>query len=136
MAEDANGSRVRIEPWGEGDLELLPEREKVGSVGYWERVWNGEPVYEMGWAVLTPYQGRGIATAALLATVAEARARQTHRYAHAFPSVDNLASNGVCRRAGFELMGETDFEFPPGRFMRSNDWRLDVTLGGTPAGSE
>lgn len=165
-------TEVRIEPWGEGDLDLLrrinapemkqhlggpetdeqlvarheryvkfggsgkgcmfrvvllPEQEAVGSVGYWEREWRGETVYEMGWSILPAYQGRGLATAAVAATVAEARARRTHRYVHAYPSVDNPASNGVCRRAGFELLGEHDFEFPPGHLMRCNDWRLDLT---------
>ncbi|MBM0236501.1 GNAT family N-acetyltransferase [Micromonospora sp. ATA32] len=106
---------------------LLPERVKVGSVGYWERVWRDEPVYEMGWAVLPAYQGRGLATAAVRAVIGEARAQGTHRYAHAYPSVDNPASNAVCRKAGFELLGETEFEYPPGNLMRSNDWRLDLS---------
>jgi RimJ/RimL family protein N-acetyltransferase len=113
---------------------VLPEAEAVGSIGYWERDWRDETVYEMGWSVLPAYQGRGLATAALAAVVVEARARRTHPYAHAFPSVDHPASNAVCRKAGFQLLGETDFEFPPGRLMRSNDWRLDLTgtsvLGG------
>ncbi|MFJ6195399.1 GNAT family N-acetyltransferase [Micromonospora sp. NPDC092111] len=106
---------------------VLPDGRKVGSVGYWERVWHGEPVYEMGWAILPAHQGRGLATAAVLATVSDARARGQHRWAHAYPSVDNPASNGVCRKAGFTLLGPTEFEYPPGRLMRSNDWRFDLT---------
>ncbi|TYK98131.1 GNAT family N-acetyltransferase, partial [Streptococcus dysgalactiae] len=27
---------------------------------------------------------------------------------------------------GFVLMGEHDFEYPPGKLMRSNDWRFDL----------
>lgn len=100
----------------------FPAAQPVGSVGYWERVWHDETVYEMGWSVLPAYQGRGLATAALVAVVAEAAGRGTHRHAHAFPSVENMASNAVCRKAGFRLLGETGFEFPPGRLMRSNDW--------------
>ncbi|MGC5020389.1 GNAT family N-acetyltransferase [Micromonospora sp. DT47] len=106
---------------------VLPDGAKVGSVGYWERVWHDEPVYEMGWAILPEHQGRGVATAAVRAVVAEARAQGRHRYAHAYPSVDNPASNAVCRKAGFTLLGETKFEYPPGRMMRSHDWRLDLT---------
>lgn len=124
---------VRFASTGKGCIfrvVLLPDKVAIGSIGYWERVWQGEPVYEMGWAILPPYQGRGLATAALAATVAAARARRTHRYAHAFPSVDNLPSNALCRRAGFQLRGETKFEYPPGRFMRSNDWCLDLTAVG------
>ena len=36
----------------------------------------------------------------------------THRYFHAFPSVDNAPSNAICRKLGFELLGACDFEFP------------------------
>jgi RimJ/RimL family protein N-acetyltransferase len=103
-------------------IVALPQREAVGSVGYAERIWQHEPVYEMGWNVLPPFQGRGIAAAAATAAVARARADGRHRCLHAFPSVDNPASNAVCRKAGFSLIGECDFEFPPGRLMRSNDW--------------
>jgi hypothetical protein len=28
---------------------------------------------------------------------------------------------------GFTLLGEVEFEFPPGNFATSNDWRLDLT---------
>ena len=37
--------------------------EAIGSVGYWERTWQGEQVYEIGWSVLPAFQGRGIASA-------------------------------------------------------------------------
>ncbi|MBY8872354.1 GNAT family N-acetyltransferase [Micromonospora sp. PLK6-60] len=105
---------------------VLPDGVRAGSVGYWPRVWRDEPVYEMGWAVLPEFQGRGIATAAVRAAVEAARARGDRRWAHAYPSVDNPPSNAVCRKAGFELLGPVDFEYPPGRLMRSNDWRLDL----------
>jgi hypothetical protein len=32
--------------------------------------------------------------------------------------------------AGFSLIGECDFEFPPGHLMRSNDWRPDLAATG------
>ncbi|WP_240135460.1 GNAT family N-acetyltransferase [Streptomyces sp. MUM 178J] len=98
----------------------------VGTVGYWEQNWHGRTVYETGWTVLPAHQGRGLATAAALAVVRTARAAHRHRYLHAFPSVDNAASNGVCRNAGFSLMGECAFEYPPGHVGRSHDWRLDL----------
>ncbi|MFF2045390.1 GNAT family N-acetyltransferase [Kitasatospora sp. NPDC058170] len=115
-------------------IVLSATGESVGTVGYAARSWQGEPVYEMGWNVLPPHQGRGIAVAATRAAVAAARtatlAGAGHRYLHAFPSVDNPASNAVCRRAGFTLVGETDFEFPAGRLMRSNNWRVDLPAAG------
>jgi RimJ/RimL family protein N-acetyltransferase len=105
---------------------LLPERVQVGSIGYWEREWQGETVYETGWNVLPEFQGRGIAGAAATAIVDEARGEKKHRQLHAYPSVDNPASNAICRKAGFSLVGEYDFEFPKGSFMRCNDWRHDL----------
>jgi RimJ/RimL family protein N-acetyltransferase len=98
----------------------------VGSVGYWEKEWQGKTVWETGWSVLREYQGRGIATQALAAAVTEARAAQSHRFLHAFPSEANAASNAVCRKAGFTLQSQVDFEYPPGHLMRCNDWRLDL----------
>jgi RimJ/RimL family protein N-acetyltransferase len=109
-------------------IVLLPEREAVGSVGYWGRDWHEETVYEMGWSVLPEFQGRGIAAAAAAAAVASARAEQKHTHIHAFPSVGNPASNAICRKLGFLFMAECDFEYPKGNFMRCNDWRGDIGL--------
>ncbi|GAA1280792.1 GNAT family N-acetyltransferase [Saccharothrix xinjiangensis] len=98
----------------------------AGSVGYWARSWQGEPVWEVGWSVLPEFQGRGVARAAALAVVGFARAEGTRRWARAFPSVDHTASNAVCRRAGFTFLGEVDFEYPPGRPMRCGDWGVEL----------
>jgi RimJ/RimL family protein N-acetyltransferase len=106
---------------------LVPGGEVVGSTGYWEKDWQGEPIYETGWAVLPEYQGRGIAPAAVRAVVVRAAAEGTRRYLHAFPSVENAPSNAVCRKVGFELLGECEFEYPPGQLMHCNDWRLDLS---------
>jgi RimJ/RimL family protein N-acetyltransferase len=100
--------------------------EAVGSVGYWEREWRGETIYETGWSVLSEFQGRGIATVATGQAIERARAERKHRYIHAFPTPENGASNAICRKLGFELLGEVEFEFPPGHFAPSNDWRLDL----------
>ncbi|RKN39861.1 N-acetyltransferase [Streptomyces hoynatensis] len=167
------GSRVRLAPWAEGDLDLLrqanapelmthlggpeteerlrerharyvalsdtgpgrmlsvslPTGEPAGVVGYWEREWRGEVVWETGWTVLPAFQGRGIATAAALAVAALAAAEGTHRYLHAYPSTANLASNATCRKAGFTLLGPCDLEYPPGHPVRCNDWRRTLAAG-------
>ena len=117
---DGLGRRFRI--------ILGPRAEAVGTIGYSERLWQGRTVYEIGWKVLPRFQGRGIATAAARAAVADARATGRHRYLHAFPSTAHHASNAVCRRAGFSLIGECDFEYPRGSGVvkRSNDWRVDL----------
>ncbi|WP_446042255.1 GNAT family N-acetyltransferase [Streptomyces sp. SID1121] len=105
---------------------LSSSGEAVGTIGFWEQTWQGEQVYEAGWAVLPAFQGRGLAVAATRAVVEAARAAKRHRYLHAFPSVGNPPSNGVCRKAGFLLQGECDFEYPVGHPMRCNNWRLDL----------
>ncbi|MGE5335118.1 MAG: GNAT family N-acetyltransferase, partial [Nitrososphaerota archaeon] len=69
--------------------------EAVGSVGYWENSWHGEDIYEIGWLVLTAFQGRGIASAATAQAIGQARADGKHRFLHAFPSVENGPSNGI-----------------------------------------
>jgi len=104
----------------------LASREAAGSVGYWEKDWRGETVYETGWSVLPEFQGRGIAVAATEQVIAAAREERRYRYLHAFPSVENAASNAICRKLGFELLGDSEFEYPKGHFMRCNDWRLDL----------
>ena len=102
--------------------------EGVGSVGYWERELPDEKVYETGWSVLPEFQGRGIATIATAQVIERATAERKHRFLHAYPSVENHASNAICRKLGFELLGVDEFEYPKdsGNIMRCNDWRLDL----------
>lgn len=108
-------------------IVLVPELEAVGSIGYWERVWKDETIYEIGWGVLPPFQGRGIAAAATAAALASASAEQKHRFIHAFPSIDNPASNAICKKLNFEFVAECSFEYPPGNIMRCNDWQFDLS---------
>jgi RimJ/RimL family protein N-acetyltransferase len=119
----------RISASGEGGTFAIvvgPAKAAAGWTGYWESTWCGEPVWETGWSVLPEYQGRGVATTATAMVVERARAEGKHRSMHAFPSVDNAPSNAVCRKAGFTLQDAVDIEYPPGRPMRCNDWRLDL----------
>lgn len=87
--------------------------EAVGSVGYWERTWHDEQVYETGWSVVPAFQGRGIAGAGTALAIAEAKAERKHQFLHAYPSVDNPPSNAICRKLGFTLIEECEFEYPP-----------------------
>jgi RimJ/RimL family protein N-acetyltransferase len=103
------------------------EADPVGSIGYWAKEWLGDSVWEMGWKVLTGFQGRGIAVGATTETIGRAAARGKRRWAHAYPDVENAGSNAVCRKAGFELLRETEFEYPKGHWIRCNDWRFDLT---------
>lgn len=108
-------------------LVLVPDApDPVGSVGFWERQWRGETVWETGWKILPAFQGRGLAAAATSASIGVAAASGRHRWMHAYPTVSNGASNVLCRKVGFELRGETEFEYPPGTLGVSNDWRYDL----------
>jgi len=103
-----------------------PKSEAVGSIGYWEKAWQGKLLYEMGWSVLPAYQGRGIATKAAEAVITRARLEHKHQFIDAFPSVSNAPSNAICRKLGFSLIEECQVEYPPGNFMTVNDWRFDL----------
>ena len=120
----------RYEQPGSGQYKIVlgPTGEPAGWVGYWERRWRDEDVHEIGWAVLPAFQRRGVAVAATALMLAEIRAAGERRFVHAFPSVTNAPSNAVCRRLDFEFLGAVDFEYPPGRCVRCNDWRLDIGL--------
>jgi RimJ/RimL family protein N-acetyltransferase len=127
-AEKIAERQTRYEQDGSGMFKIVDESsgEAVGSVGYWERRWRDQDVYETGWSVLPAFQGRGIAGEATSLVIDLARSEGKHRYLHAFPSVDNAPSNAICRKLGFKLLEDVEFEYPKGSFMRCNDWRLDL----------
>ena len=124
--------QARYERADSGMFKIVDEAtsEAVGSVGYWERTRRDEQVYEIGWSVLPAFQGRGIAVAATAQAIALAGSERKHRFLHAFPSIDNAPSNAICRKLGFTLVEECEFEYPPGHLMRCNDWRLDLFASG------
>jgi RimJ/RimL family protein N-acetyltransferase len=111
-----------------------PGGERIGWVGYWERDWRDQQVWETGWAVVPAFQGRGVASSATGQMLEIARAERLHRFVHAYPMTVNTPSNAICRRLGFEPLGEIDFPARGGGFIRCNDWRFDLFGGGEPAG--
>lgn len=118
--------QARYQVPGSRQYRIVVDGEDAGWVGYWEREWLGEKVWETGWSVLPGFQGRGVASEATHKLIEIARTETTLRYVHAYPSVDNAPSNAICRKVGFELMGDFDFEYPKGNIMRCNDWRYDL----------
>lgn len=107
-------------------IEVGDDHTAAGSIGYWEHESQGKIMLETGWAVLPEFQRQGVATHALHVLIDHARFHTTYPAIHAYPSVDNLPSNAVCRKAGFTLQGTSDFEYPPGHTMRCNDWRMEL----------
>ena len=126
---------------GRGRMFLItvddpPSPGPAGSVGYWQREWHGETVWEMGWQILPAFQGRGLAAEATIAALRRAAQEGGPRWVFAYPNVTNGPSNAVCRRAGFTLLGEEPFEYPPGTPIRCHVWRYDLedaALGGASA---
>jgi RimJ/RimL family protein N-acetyltransferase len=124
--------KLRLPDTGAGRtfrIVLQATGEAVGSVAYWDDSWHGEDIYQIGWMVLTAFQGRGIASAATAQAIVQARADGKHRFLHAFPAVENGPSNGICRKLGFTLVESFESEYPKGHFMQCNDWRLDLFGG-------
>ena len=118
-----NEKYVRLSALPEGGTFVVRVDGKVaGNVNYW----NDGDAWEMGWGVLPQFQGRGVATSAVLLALAEARAEGNFRFVYAVPRVGNTASNGVCRKAGFRLESTKDMEYPPGEFALSNYWVFDL----------
>lgn len=108
-------------------ITLSPDFLAVGSVGYWQSTWNNESVYEIGWSILPQFQGKGIATLAVKLAINEAIMERKYKYIHAFPSVENPASNAICRKLNFSYISDCEFEYPPGNLMYCNNWRLDIS---------
>ena len=134
--EERHARYLRLDESGEArmfTISIPGEPEPVGSVGYWSALWRGEPVYESGWSIATPFQGRGIATRALVACLRDAAARNEFERVLAFPRVDNRGSNSLCRSTGFQFRGEEDFEYPKGRPIRVNAWSLELAELRRPA---
>ena len=109
-----------------GALKIMVDGVAAGWVGFWEHEWQGEPIYEIGWSVLPGFQGRGVASAGTLLALEAARASDGPRSVHAFPPPENGASNAVCRKCGFTLLGEVQFEYPKGH------WGAEQRLGHRP----
>lgn len=105
-----------------------PQAEPAGSVGYWESTWRGETTWETGWSVLSAFQGRGVAKRGAALAIERAREEGTHRFIHAYPTVDNRASNAVCAGLGFEIVETADFEYSKGTWELSNNWRLELSV--------
>ena len=109
-------------------FKIILEEESqrtVGSVCIWEHVWRNESINEIGWMILTPFQGQGLATEAVRAILDRARSEKRWNVVHAFPATANIASNAICRKMGFTLKEEVDLEYA-GHLLRCNHWRLDL----------
>jgi RimJ/RimL family protein N-acetyltransferase len=123
--------RTLVEDVSAGDtwyFVVVPDGEEtpVGTVCVWPHDWNGRRINEIGWMILSKFQGRGLGTAAVRRTLERARSERRWDLIHAFPHVDNGPSNGICRKLGFSLVEEVDTDGPGGT-LRTNHWVIDLT---------
>jgi RimJ/RimL family protein N-acetyltransferase len=115
------------ENWG---FTVVPEpgSPPVGTIMLWPSEWDGEAISETGWMILPEHQGRGHGSAALALLLEKARADGRWGDIHAFPGATNGASNALCRKAGFELIGTGNADYGDRHFPVNHwVWRAGAT---------
>jgi RimJ/RimL family protein N-acetyltransferase len=117
---------VAADPWW--FIIVTDDEEAAGEIGIWETEHHGATVHETGWMLARRFHGRGLASAALGLLLERARAEPRFERLHAWPGVTNPASNALCRKFGFELLGEEDGSYR-GAKLRVNHWVLDLRSG-------
>lgn len=124
---DRHARYLRLGESGEARMFVIEDDGvPLGSIGWWNVDWRGSAALETGWFVLPEAQGRGAASEALALLVVDAREhRAGRRFLTAFPGAENAASNGVCRRNGFALVGTITETFRGGELVM-NEWMLDL----------
>jgi RimJ/RimL family protein N-acetyltransferase len=112
---------IATDPWW--FVIVTDDGETAGEIGIWETQHDGATVHETGWMLARRFHGRGLAGAALGLLLDRARAERRFEALHAWPGVTNAASNALCRKFGFELLGEEEGDYRGAR-LRVNHWVL------------
>jgi RimJ/RimL family protein N-acetyltransferase len=112
---------VATDPWW--FVVVTDDGEAAGTIGIWETEHDGATVHETGWMLARRFHGRGLASAALALLLERAREEPRFEQLHAWPGVANPASNALCRKFGFDLLGEEDGRYRDATF-RVNHWVL------------
>ena len=114
---------VAADPWW--FVIVTDDGEPAGTIGIWETEHDGATVHETGWMLAREFHGRGLASAALAELLERARGEPRFEQVHAWPGVTNPASNALCRKFGFELLGEEEGGYREA-ILRVNHWVLDL----------
>jgi RimJ/RimL family protein N-acetyltransferase len=114
---------VASDPWW--FIVVTDDGEAAGEIGIWEAEHDGATVHETGWMLAREFHGRGLATTALGFLLDRAGDEPRFEQLHAWPGVTNPASNALCRKFGFELIGEEDGAYR-GAKLRVNHWVLTL----------
>lgn len=86
-------------------ISLKESNDLVGSVC----LWNFDPeneIVEIGYQLLTEFQGKGIMSEALIKVIAYAFDKMEAKIITAFPSADNGNSVAILKKLNFELENE------------------------------
>lgn len=119
--------RLPVDGGGQQYRVVIPGHpEGIGTVGYWVQDPSNPARLECGWSIEEAFRGRGIGPIAAELMIAQMRAAGRRGELHAYPKVDNAASNAVCRKLGFKLVSRIDHVTPDGRAMPLNDWVYDL----------
>ncbi|MDJ1113888.1 GNAT family N-acetyltransferase [Microbacterium dauci] len=124
--EDRQQRYMRVATRGGAMFRIEVDGIAAGGIGFWETDEEGTPAYEAGWSVVPELQGLGVAGAALRLIIDQVRRRGDRTLLTAYPGVDNVASNALCARAGFELRGEGTEPWRGG-MLHFNIWHLDMS---------
>jgi RimJ/RimL family protein N-acetyltransferase len=109
-------------------LAIVPDEtagRAVGVIFVWDSTIEQTPIVEMGWGLLKEFHGRGYGSEAVHLTLLRAKAENRWGVIHAFPGVDNPASNAVCRKNGFDPIGLIDRTYN-GHIIHTNIWCVDL----------
>ena len=81
-------------------LKIVPDGagEAAGTVTVWKRSDEPAETYEIGWMVLTEFQGRGLATQAVREVCDRARRERRFGALNAYPGVTTFRRTGSARR--------------------------------------
>lgn len=105
---------------------LVPSRGErpVGMLGIFDSAFEGSTISEAFWMVLPEHQGKGHASAGLRLLLERADADGRWGAIHAFPGATNGPSNALCRKFGFDLVGQETVDYA-GRALHCNHWVLE-----------
>jgi len=115
--------------WDSGEVRMFRvavDGAVAGYAGWWEEEHEGAPVYEIGCVIEPGWQGHGVASAALGEVVRLAAATGDRDVIVGYANADNAASNALCARVGFALVGSAAFPGHDGADgMPVNVWMID-----------
>lgn len=99
--------------------------EIVGGAAIFRAEVEGEPVFEIGWSVLPPFQRQGIAFEASKAILDHGVKELGAKVITAFPNETNKVSNRLCEKLGMKRIKVITYPYGGGS-LNSVYWRRDI----------